>query len=142
LRERPGRRRRLSGECGGPDLGATLRNLSNSFGVGARHKPQSDLEVGGDLSHSEIKDEYRQETIAGGAVASLPNVSTKLTRVDLFARYALQKNSGIRLDYILDRFKTDDWTWSNWMYADGTRVENPSQPVITFVSMSYYYRFQ
>jgi predicted porin len=63
-------------------------------------------------------------------------------RLNLFARYALQKNSGVRLDYIFDRFKTDDWTWASWVYADGTQLsENQSQRV-NFLGVSYYYRFQ
>jgi len=40
-----------------------------------------------------------------------------LSRLAWFTRSALAA-SGIRLDYIYDRYKTDDWTWSNWMYAD------------------------
>jgi MtrB/PioB family decaheme-associated outer membrane protein len=134
-----------TGVCPGgasPIWGATLQNLSNSFGVGVRDKPQSDLEVGADLSYSDITDEYRQETISGAAVASLPNVSTQLTRLNLFARHAFQKNSGVRIDYILDRFKTNDWTWSNWMYADGTRVTQDPNQLMTFFGVSYYYRFQ
>jgi len=53
-----------------------------------------------------------------------------------------QKNTGVRLDYIFDRFKTDDWTWPTWTFADGTTLtQNPSQK-INFLGVSYYYKFQ
>ena len=125
-----------------PIWGATLQNLSSSFGIGVRDKPQSDLEIGADLSYSDIKDEYRMDTIAGNPVTSLPDISTMLTRVNLFARHAFQKNSGIRIDYIYDRYQTNDWTWSNWMYADGTRITQDPDQQVTFFGVSYYYRFQ
>jgi len=125
-----------------PIWGATLQNLSSSFGIGVRDKPQSDLEVGADLSYSDIKDEYRMDTIAGNPVTSLPDISTTLTRLNLFARHAFQKNSGIRIDYIYDRFRTNDWTWSSWMYADGTRITQDPDQQVTFFGVSYYYRFQ
>jgi len=43
---------------------------------------------------------------------------------------------------VYDRFKTDDWTWPTWTFADGTTLtQNPSQK-INFLGVSYYYKFQ
>jgi predicted porin len=131
-----------TGVCGSPTWGATLKNLSDNFGVGLRGKPAAALEIGADLSYSDIKDEYQQQAIIGAPIVSLPNVTTKLTRLNLFGRYMLQKNSGVRLDYIYDHYKTDDWTWSNWMYADGTRITQDPDQTVNFVGFSYFYRFQ
>jgi Putative outer membrane beta-barrel porin, MtrB/PioB len=70
-----------------------------------------------------------------------PEITTWVTRLQLFAKYALQKSSGVRLDFIHDRFRTDDWTWTSWQYLDGiTLVQDPSQNV-NFLGASYYYRF-
>ena len=126
-----------------PIWGATMRNLSNNIGGGVRGKLTGQIDLGAELSYAEITDQSHLEVIqGGGALGSLPDIHTKTTRLNLFARYALQKNSGIRLDYIYDRFKTDDWTWSSWTYADGTTLaENPTQRV-NFLGVSYYYRFQ
>jgi MtrB/PioB family decaheme-associated outer membrane protein len=121
---------------------ATLKNLSNNLGLGMRGKPAGRLEVGADLSYSDIKDEYQQEALVGNPIASLPDISTKLTRINLFGKYALQKNSGVRLDYIYDRYKTDDWTWSTWMYADGTRITQDPNQTVNFFGVTYYYRWQ
>jgi predicted porin len=60
----------------------------------------------------------------------------------LFAKYAVQKNSDVRIDYIIDRFSTNDWTWTTWTYSDGTRMlQDPAQKV-NFLGISYQYRWQ
>jgi MtrB/PioB family decaheme-associated outer membrane protein len=121
---------------------ATLKNLSDNFGLGMRGKPMGRLEIGADLSYSDIKDEYQLQALIGNPIASLPDVSTKLTRVNLFGKYALQKNSGVRLDYIYDRYKTDEWTWATWTYADGTRITQDPNQTVNFFGVTYYYRWQ
>jgi len=130
-----------AGVCGAPTYSAKLRNVSDNFGVGLRGKPNSIFEIGADLSYSDIKDEYVQQALAGAPITSLPSVTTKLTRLNLYGKYLLQKNAGVRLDYIYDRYSTDDWTWSTWMYADGSRLRDPNQKV-NFVGVSYYYKWQ
>lgn len=126
-----------------PIWNASLRNVGDSVGAGLRGKPYAWLEIGADLQYSDIQDEYRQQAVTPGAtITPLPDVTTKLTRFNLFGRYALQKNAGIRLDYIYDRFSTDDWTWTTWTYADGTRVLQDSVQKVHFFGARYYYRFQ
>jgi len=123
-----------------------LRSVGDSFGLGARGKPNGRLELGADLSHSDITDKYGQERLNAASpatvVAPLPEVSTELTRLNLFAKWALQKNAGIRLDYIFDRFSTNDFTWTTWQYAVGTRVLPDPVQEVHFIGVSYYYRFQ
>lgn len=127
---------------GGQLWAAALRNRGDSFGLGVREKPYAWLELGGDLSLSGIEDKYQQSAITGAAITSPPDVTTRLTRLKLFAKYALQKNSGIRLDYIFDRFSTNDWTWSTWTYTDGTRLRQDPVQKVNFIGVSYYYRWQ
>jgi hypothetical protein len=76
------------------------------------------------------------------AAVPLPEVTTRLTRLSLFAKYALEKRSGLRFDYIFDRFSTNDWTWTNWVYADGTRLTRDPNQSVHFFGVSYYYRWQ
>jgi hypothetical protein len=51
----------------------------------------------------------------------------------------------MRVMYIYDRYRTDDWTWANWNYspADGgtTVLQEPEQKV-HFVGVAYYYRWR
>lgn len=133
--------------CNAPQnaLAVNLRNMGDSFGVGARGKPTDRLEVGADLSYSDINDEYRERStnnVALPAGAPLPDVSTKLTSIKAWLKYAIDKSSGIRLQYVYDKVQTNDWTWTNFTYSDGTRVfQDPNQKV-HFVGVSYYYRWR
>jgi MtrB/PioB family decaheme-associated outer membrane protein len=121
---------------------AELRSLGDAFGIGVRGKPNGQLEIGADLSHSDINDEYRQQAITGAAIASLPDVATKLTRLNVFGKYAVQKNAGVRLNYIYDRFSTDDWTWTTWRYADGTRLLQSPVQKVHFIGISVYHHWK
>ena len=127
--------------AGGQPWAAKLSNLGTSVGVGINGRPSSRMEVGADLNYSTITDKYRQRALSGPAIASLPNISTELSNLRLFVRYAVLKNMGLRLDYIYNRFKTDEWTWASWTYTDGTRLsQNPNQ-VISFIGLSGYYNW-
>jgi predicted porin len=119
-----------------------LLNNANSIGLGVRGKPYAKLEVGMDLSHSEIADVYRLQALAGAAIASLPDVYTRQSNVKLFATYALQKNASIRFDYIYDRYSTNDWSWSDWFYTDGTFLTQRPKQSVNFVGVTYIYSFQ
>lgn len=121
---------------------ANLRNVGDSFGLGVRGKPLSRLEVGGDLSHHDMRDENRQYAFSGAAADAIPDYSTKRTRLNLFAKYEMKKNVDLRLNYVYDRFRTDDWTWTTWTYSDGSQLlENPKQAV-HFIGFTVNYRFQ
>lgn len=125
---------------------AGLKNNGDAFGLGLRGKPYSWLEVGSDLSYSNIKDSFDQQRLnavsPGTVVAPLPDITTKITRLQLFAKYMIQKNTGVRLEFIHDRFDTNDWTWANWTYTDGTRLLQDPLQKTNFVGISYFYRWQ
>jgi predicted porin len=89
-----------------------------------------------------MRDENQQLALSGAPVDVVPNFSTKLTKLNLFAKYELKKNVDVRLNYVYDRFHSDDWTWTTWMYSDGTQVmQNPKQTV-QFIGVMMSYRFQ
>ncbi len=120
---------------------AKLRNVGDSFGLGVRGKPLSRLEIGGDLSQSDMRDENQQQALSGTAADVVPDFSTQLTKLNLFAKYAVKKNVDFRLNYVYDRFSTDDWTWTNWTYSDGTRVLQSPTQTVHFIGVSMNYRF-
>jgi MtrB/PioB family decaheme-associated outer membrane protein len=125
-----------------PVWSAALQHTQNSLGIGLLGKPMGRTEMGADLSYSKMTDELRTAAITPAvALPVLPDVHTEVTTLKLFAKYALQRNAGLKLQYVYDRFTTDDWTWNSWRYTDGTRVlEEPKQDV-HFIGASYYYRF-
>lgn len=124
---------------------ANLRNVSDSVGAGLRGKPSGKLLVGLDVNYTDISDTYGQVALSPSTSTvptALPDVSTKLTRVNLYGKYALQKNSGVRIDYIYDRFSTNDWTWTTWQYLDGTVISQDPVQEVHFVGVSYYLRWR
>jgi hypothetical protein len=114
------------------------RLLAKSAGLGVRGKPYGRLEVGADVSHGSYYDSYTQRL--GATDSSLPDVTTQTMRLQLFAKYPFQKHSGVRLDYIYDRFSTNDWSWTNFTYLDGTTVTQAPVQKVHFLSVSYYHR--
>ena len=72
----------------------------------------------------------------------LPNIEYNRTTLNLNGKYALMKNAGIRVQYIYDRFKTDDFTWTQWVYTDGTRVLQNQTQTVHFIGVSGYYEFR
>ena len=124
---------------------ANLSNTSNAVGLGLRGKPWSETEIGADFQYQSLVDKYDQFPLRPGTsavVQPISDIDTKLTTFKLWATYALAKNSGIRLDYIFDRFDTNDWTWTSWVYSDGTTVTQEPRQTVNFLGVSYYYRFQ
>lgn len=125
---------------------ARLRNLGDAFGVGLKGKPTGVLQLDGELSWTRDRGEFNQVAITPGVVApAIPDALYTITTFKLNARYALAKNSGVRLQYIFDRFKADDWYWTGWVYADSgtpaTTVRQDPEQNVHFIGASYYYQF-
>ncbi len=128
-----------------PDVwGSNVRNLADTFGLGLRAKLSRKLELSADLTESKVRDEFSLNSIAGAAVSPIDVINTKITSLKLSVKYALQRDSGMRVMYSYDRYRTDDWTWANWNYSptDGgtTVLQNPNQKV-NFIGVAYYYRW-
>jgi MtrB/PioB family decaheme-associated outer membrane protein len=124
---------------------ARLRNLGDAIGVGLRGKPTSVLETGADVVFTSDRGEFRQTALTGGVAAvtpTIPDVNYDRISLSLHGAYALSKASGVRLLYIFDRFKTDDWYWTNFVYGDGTTVRQDPDQKVHFIGLSYYFRFQ
>ena len=122
-----------------------VKNVADNFGLGLRAKATSRVDVGADVTYAKVRDEYGLSALNATAAANiipLPNITTKVTSLKLYGKYALDRRSGVRLDYVYDQYQTDDWTWALWNYGDGTTVlQNPEQKV-NYVGVSYYYKFQ
>lgn len=131
-----------------PVWNSKLKNVSDSFGLGLRAKPMAKLEVGFDLVESKVRDEITTSSIdpaVSTAITPLDNINTKVTTLRLFGKYAIDKQSGLRLEYVHDRYRTDDWTWANWTYSaaqdGGTTVLQNGTQNVDFIGAAYYYRF-
>lgn len=150
-----GQRSNLTG-TGNAEKEAHLEDIGDTLGVGFRGALMPRFKLGGDLLYSRNVNKY-PETVttagivyAAGTVGPLPDIENKLIRVNLFATYALQKNSDLRIDYIHERWESDDWSWlfangTAFTYGtttDGTQVIQKPKQTADFLGVRYIYRFQ
>lgn len=146
------------------DRESRLEDKGDSVGVGVRGAVGEKLKVGGDLQWTRTRSSYDQDSTltglggsqaiyptSGGVTAvALPDIENKLTRLKLFAKYAMRKNADLRFDVIHERWETDDWSWSiadgsPFVYGtttDGTSVLLKPKQTATFVGVRYIYKFQ
>lgn len=149
------------------DRDAHLRDEGDSFGFGVRGAAGAKLKLGADLQVTRNRSEYKDSvaltgscgangfctvypTSGGVTGAPLPDIENKLNKLNLFAEYALQKNSEVRFDFIHERWETDDWTWqfangtpfSYGTTTDGTTVSAARKQTSNFVGARYIVRFQ
>ena len=92
------------------------------------------------MENTKDRGEFRNGPTPPG-VTAVPDTKYNRSTVKLSAKYAVQKGAGMRFQYIHDRFSTNDWTWDNWTYTDGTRVLANSQQTVNFLGVSGYYNF-
>ncbi len=119
---------------------ADLRNSDKAFGVDIRGKLTARLDIGAGLQRFDYRDEYDMAAVTGAAIAPIPDIFTRQTTVNLFAAYTLSPNAGLRLDVVHDRWRSDDWTWTNWVYTDGTRLLQEPNQKASFVAVSGYFK--
>jgi Putative outer membrane beta-barrel porin, MtrB/PioB len=76
----------------------------------------------------------------------LPDVTYKLVRLKLFGEYALDKTSYLRLDLIYQRTYFNEWTYNfngvPFTYSDNTTLNSVQNQRVTFLGVSYVYRFK
>lgn len=130
---------------------AQLREVGDSFGFGLRGRPSAKLQVGANLEWVKSVSQYPQDltvTIVS-TLTPLADIHNKMTRLKLFADYALDKKTNIRVDLIHERWQTDDWTWSFsngtpftfGTTTDGTVVKADPKQTVNFVGARYIYKF-
>lgn len=150
--------RAATGTAGAAEKVANLEDTGDNFGIGLQGALNPRLRAGVDVLYSKNVNKYPETvTLTGagtlfpaGIIGPLPDIKNELVRFKLYATYALEKNADIRLDYIYERFETDDWTW---LFADGTAFtygattdgttvfQEPKQNA-HFIGLRYILRFQ
>jgi hypothetical protein len=124
---------------------SSFDNTTDAVGFGLSGTVFDDVQVGIDVSYSFDRGEFGQQIESGGtSIPQLPNVHYRHTTVNFHATYPIRKNAGIRLDYIYDRWRTNDWQWSGggFTYADGTTVSQDENQELHFIGVRGYYKFR
>jgi len=124
-----------------------LRQLAHNLGLGLRGAPTSQLEVGADFGFS-----YEVNRTAVGvigtsaAVNNLPTAAFRQLNLNIFGKYALDKNADIKVNLAHQRYYSNEWFWNNngipFFYSDGTTLTQRDQQNVTFLGAAYIYKFQ
>ena len=127
---------------------AEQENIVNSLGVGVRGQLPRGMEFGADLSIALDKTRYGQKReefasfTSTTAPSDLPDIDYRQQTLKLFGTYPVNKQLTVRMDYMLDRRRTNDWTWTDWTYSDGTRVTFDPRTTVHFIGLSLRYEFR
>jgi len=120
---------------------SNLVQTTTAVGLGLRGKPMAKIEIGADLQYQEDKSEFNLLASSG----PLPEITVKHTTLTLYGTYAVKPNSGVKLQYIYDRYTTNDWAWQINpfpFFTNGTVLFMESPQTVNFVGVSYYYNWQ
>lgn len=130
-----------------------FENTTSSFGLGFTGKPTNQIEVGGTLAYMDDTNKYTQTldatadayTVASlAASGGLPDIVFRQTALKLFGKYALDKKSAVRLDFVHQKSRYNDWAWGNngvsYTYSDGTTVTQKADQSVNFIGISYIYQ--
>ncbi|MBA3056898.1 MAG: MtrB/PioB family decaheme-associated outer membrane protein [Gammaproteobacteria bacterium] len=122
-------------------------NLAASIGVTG--KATSKVHVGGSLTYVDDKSVYAQTLTASApptllAGGGLPDIVYRQTALKLFANYALEKGSSVRLDFVHQHVSANDWAWGNngtqFAYSDGSTVAQSQDQNVSFIGITYIYK--
>lgn len=142
------------------NLGDDTRNNTNTFGIRVSGKATSRLSVGLDILAT--RDNTRFNNMVSTAVVGaapgnnvgfnpaipgnfLPNISYATTKLNLSAKYEVDKVSDVQAVFAYQQFKTNDWQWGNngvpFLYSDNTTVSQPTNQSLKFLGISYLLKF-
>jgi len=126
---------------------AGLRQLGHNLGLGVRGAPTGQLELGADFTFS-----YEVNRTAVGVIgtstqpSALPPAAFRQLNLNLFGKYALDKNADIKVSLAHQRYYSNEWFWNNngtpFFFSDGTTVTQKDQQNVTFIGAAYIYKFQ
>jgi MtrB/PioB family decaheme-associated outer membrane protein len=131
------------------EWGAAIEDRTVTFGTGVRYKPRRNYEVGAELTHAQSRGQIGVVTepgIAAGAQAGpLPDLRTRLNRLDLFGRYQLRPDMAVKLSYIYEHYRSNDWQFDQVLpntlaNVIGTNQVSPDYAV-HFLGVSLAYKF-
>lgn len=128
-----------------------FENTTTSLNIGIAGKASSKVEVGASLTFSNDKSVYAQ-TLGGTASAydaallastgGLPDIIYRQTVLKMYGKYALEKNSSLRLDLMVQQAAVSDWTWQGFTYSDGSTVRQNATQNVGYIGVTYTYQWQ
>ena len=143
---------------------ADLASTTDAIGFGVTGQPTGRLEVGAQLMYLNDSTKYglaAAPTTTGTlpnitqvapsaanlaqVAIGLPNVLFQNTSLNLYARYALDKKSAVRVNLVHQTIKLDEWSWGYdgvpFVYGDNTTVNMNQLQSVTAVGVAYILKF-
>lgn len=91
---------------------ADITDRTLTLGAGFRVKQNDSLDWGGDLSHSSSNG---QISVTPGALLAaakpLPDIVSRLGRLELFGKYKMQKDLLLNIKYVYEQYNSADWAY-------------------------------
>ena len=133
----------------------SFRNRNTGAGIGATGKPMSKVELGGSLGYVDDRSVYAQALDATAppdsvalltATGGLPDVVVGQTQLTLFGKYAIDKQSTVRVDLVHQQSTLREWSFGYngvpYAYSDGTTVSQQPHQRVTLLAVSYLYKWR
>lgn len=145
---------------------ADLNNHTDAYGIALNGAVSSVLQVGASYTYINDVNKYGVAANTGTAgdrltgltvtqpsatnlaqaAVGVPDVTYRKALFSVFGMYTLNKVSDLRLDVVYQKAKYDDWVWGTattpFIYADNTTVRQQVDQSVTFVGVTYMYRFR
>jgi hypothetical protein len=133
----------------------SYENLGLTGSIGVTGKLFGNVQVGASLSAMSDRSVFDQalDTFAGAdsvallaATGGLPDILLRQTTLKVFAKYAMDKRSSVRGDFVHQQSATNDWTWGYngvpFVYSDGTTLSQKPTQKVGFLGFTYTYVWQ
>ncbi len=147
-----GKQNGKSGHSTGYD--GDVKDSYTAMGLGLKGKASEKLQLALDVTYQKDDLKYKQEMDVNASAANvaflqtyggLPDVTYDLIRVKLTGDYMLSKKSSLRGVLGYERSKFNEWTWqwsgNSFLYSDNTTVGAKENQSVTYVGLSYVFRF-
>jgi MtrB/PioB family decaheme-associated outer membrane protein len=145
---------------------ADLNNRSQAFGLSLTGQASKALQVGANFTYINDVNKYGVTAATGTAgdrltgltvtqpsatnlaqaAVGLPDVTYRKAILSVYGQYTLDKKSDVRLDVAHQKAKYNDWVWgipgAPFVYADNTSVNQQVDQSVTFVAVTYIYKFR
>ena len=120
---------------------------SVTMGLGFKVKPGGSYDWGGDLTHTTTTGSTSFSDIGSRLlnILPLPDVVTRLSRLEVFGKYQLQKDMALNMRYAYEKYASKDWAWDGQTIASSTQIVGTAQTSPRYnihminVSLSYVF---
>lgn len=122
---------------------ANLTQNGDQVGFGVTGKYMM-VDLGAQYLFTQDRGKQEISVLPADAVAGigvLPDTKYTQSTLRLNGIYPVSKATKVRLDYIYDVRKMDDYTWTNWVYADGTRVYVKPEQTVQVIGLTLTHAF-